>query len=109
MCRKMREENMRNITASICSRIRQETVCMSDTGEDMSSPMYGVVTNCFRDTISFIRWDGMHSDFRQKTTRPKWASIRQSPQRKDRKSTRLNSSHVSISYAVFCLKKKNKK
>src|SRR5699024_12466317 len=27
-------------------------------------------------------------------------------QRPDRKSTRLNSSHVSISYAVFCLKKK---
>src|SRR5437868_15203952 len=27
----------------------------------------------------------------------------------DRKSTRLNSSHVSISYAVFCLKKKKKK
>src|SRR5207249_11870516 len=40
---------------------------------------------------------------------------RQNPQRPakafypDRKSTRLNSSHVSISYAVFCLKKKNKK
>src|SRR5690554_7064370 len=27
----------------------------------------------------------------------------------DRKSTRLNSSHVRISYAVFCLKKKKKK
>src|SRR5690606_41757744 len=27
---------------------------------------------------------------------------------KDRKSTRLNSSHVKISYAVFCLKKKKK-
>src|SRR6266704_2208655 len=27
--------------------------------------------------------------------------------RRDRKSTRLNSSHVSISYAVFCLKKKS--
>src|SRR5436309_6611326 len=27
----------------------------------------------------------------------------------DRKSTRLNSSHVKISYAVFCLKKKNMK
>src|SRR5690625_6476010 len=26
----------------------------------------------------------------------------------DRKSTRLNSSHVAISYAVFCLKKKNR-
>src|SRR5690349_24221956 len=29
--------------------------------------------------------------------------------RQDRKSTRLNSSHVEISYAVFCLKKKKKK
>src|SRR5690349_24996618 len=29
-------------------------------------------------------------------------------QRADRKSTRLNSSHVEISYAVFCLKKKKK-
>src|SRR5689334_24261361 len=29
--------------------------------------------------------------------------------REDRKSTRLNSSHSSISYAVFCLKKKKKK
>src|SRR5207248_5768947 len=29
--------------------------------------------------------------------------------RRDRKSTRLNSSHRTISYAVFCLKKKNKK
>src|SRR5438309_8106265 len=29
------------------------------------------------------------------------------PGRQDRKSTRLNSSHSSISYAVFCLKKKN--
>src|SRR6266496_5810587 len=28
------------------------------------------------------------------------------PGRRDRKSTRLNSSHVEISYAVFCLKKK---
>src|SRR5437660_5353094 len=33
---------------------------------------------------------------------------RPSPTR-DRKSTRLNSSHVAISYAVFCLKKKTKK
>src|SRR5690606_40367856 len=28
---------------------------------------------------------------------------------RDRKSTRLNSSHVKISYAVFCLKKKNRR
>src|SRR2546426_2083482 len=31
------------------------------------------------------------------------------PGRRDRKSTRLNSSHLVISYAVFCLKKKKKK
>src|SRR5207244_5321826 len=33
---------------------------------------------------------------------------RTEPARVDRKSTRLNSSHQIISYAVFCLKKKNK-
>src|SRR5438445_5767901 len=31
------------------------------------------------------------------------------PETEDRKSTRLNSSHANISYAVFCLKKKKKK
>src|SRR5205807_7848276 len=31
------------------------------------------------------------------------------PRSRDRKSTRLNSSHLVISYAVFCLKKKKKK
>src|SRR6266853_5441196 len=35
---------------------------------------------------------------------PRWL-----PQMSDRKSTRLNSSHSQISYAVFCLKKKKKK
>src|SRR5699024_12146270 len=34
------------------------------------------------------------------------AMLEQSALLEDRKSTRLNSSHVSISYAVFCLKKK---
>src|SRR5438477_5894959 len=34
-------------------------------------------------------------------------NVRRGGSRIDRKSTRLNSSHMSISYAVFCLKKKN--
>src|SRR5256885_17033781 len=34
--------------------------------------------------------------------------VRHHPGRRDRKSTRLNSSHLVISYAVFCLKKKKK-
>src|SRR3712207_7868048 len=36
------------------------------------------------------------------------ASLRALAMSSDRKSTRLNSSHANISYAVFCLKKKNK-
>src|SRR3712207_6453565 len=35
-----------------------------------------------------------------------WATSSPPPRHKDRKSTRLNSSHANISYAVFCLKKK---
>src|SRR2546426_4961956 len=41
---------------------------------------------------------------------PSFAAPASPPRRSwaDRKSTRLNSSHLVISYAVFCLKKKNK-
>src|SRR2546430_11949534 len=39
---------------------------------------------------------------------PDQQSHRGDARRPDRKSTRLNSSHSQISYAVFCLKKKNK-
>src|SRR3712207_8270725 len=44
---------------------------------------------------------------------PRWGSdpealaVGRVQERRDRKSTRLNSSHANISYAVFCLKKKN--
>src|SRR5690606_42105127 len=49
--------------------------------------------------------DGGFQRGRKNRSRP---SIRKKPHRQDRKSTRLNSSHVKISYAVFCLKKKKK-
>src|SRR5438270_10561964 len=39
---------------------------------------------------------------------PELRLLRASPLAEDRKSTRLNSSHSQISYAVFCLKKKKK-
>src|SRR5438034_7439813 len=38
-----------------------------------------------------------------------WHGKSEAPTCQDRKSTRLNSSHTVISYAVFCLKKKKKK
>src|SRR3712207_7829065 len=44
-------------------------------------------------------WNPLHVDGNQAD----WTKIRE-----DRKSTRLNSSHANISYAVFCLKKKNR-
>src|SRR2546430_11946496 len=39
-------------------------------------------------------------------TRSSWSSVSNGRAEADRKSTRLNSSHSQISYAVFCLKKK---
>src|SRR5699024_11807812 len=54
-------------------------------------------TTLFRSTRSPVRL----------RRRRRWRPRKRMP-RKDRKSTRLNSSHVSISYAVFCLKKKRK-
>src|SRR5216683_6863793 len=47
--------------------------------------------------------------FRTRSTQPQPPPLAEPlAQRKDRKSTRLNSSHDQISYAVFCLKKKKK-
>src|SRR5699024_12777032 len=44
-------------------------------------------------------WEACRSDVQE-------ANSRHTANNTDRKSTRLNSSHVSMSYAVFCLKKK---
>src|SRR6266511_2572038 len=55
----------------------------------------------FPYTTLFRPDPAQHLDSAQRTGRH-----RQPP--RDRKSTRLNSSHVKISYAVFCLKKKKK-
>ena len=45
--------------------------------------------------------------FHPGSNRP-WFQALVIPPDPDRKSTRLNSSHITISYAVFCLKKKKK-
>src|SRR3712207_8049242 len=48
--------------------------------------------------------DGADLVLRRGAARPAQRAVRRGP--RDRKSTRLNSSHANISYAVFCLKKK---
>src|SRR5437899_9909116 len=58
----------------------------------------GIVKNPFEVDVSIIRPREVHGDLRLIAH---WLTNR------DRKSTRLNSSHLGISYAVFCLKKKN--
>src|SRR5438309_6117282 len=53
---------------------------------------------------SYAKWDGHSGRFNLSLIKENLIQKAQ-----DRKSTRLNSSHSSISYAVFCLKKKKKK
>src|SRR5438045_5310430 len=62
-----------------------------------------------------VKKDGSRTDFdRDKLMGSMMLALRKRPvatdeiEVGDRKSTRLNSSHLGISYAVFCLKKKNK-
>src|SRR5438132_5956750 len=58
-------------------------------------------TTLFRSCADVVGWDVAQVDYlREFVSRSR---------KRDRKSTRLNSSHTVISYAVFCLKKKNKR
>src|SRR5947209_18592889 len=54
-------------------------------------------TTLFRSVLALLQADRVHHRLALDALEPG----------KDRKSTRLNSSHANISYAVFCLKKKN--
>src|SRR5437868_10119450 len=60
----------------------------------------------FPYTTLFRSWSDADRGRRQLRRRQSLVLRDRGSQAIDRKSTRLNSSHVSISYAVFCLKKK---
>src|SRR2546429_1234256 len=62
----------------------------------------------FPYTTLFRSLSHYDSQLRLYSALPPVAECGQASHRLDRKSTRLNSSHGYISYAVFCLKKKNK-
>src|SRR3712207_8756776 len=61
--------------------------------------IYGVLEKQFR---------GYYEEANKKSGKTGEVLLQILESRLDRKSTRLNSSHANISYAVFCLKKKNK-
>src|SRR5690349_25049105 len=68
-------------------------------------------TTLFRSDLRLVHARRPIHHPRPRTLLPPNRSPRSHPRQlpRDRKSTRLNSSHVEISYAVFCLKKKNKR
>src|SRR2546429_4180007 len=57
---------------------------------------------------TLFRSDACRGDWRKRRGLQRTRCFRAPAAERDRKSTRLNSSHGYISYAVFCLKKKNK-
>src|SRR5436190_16372634 len=77
------------------------------TADDESHPTFsadGHTLYFLRNTPNFAHWTVMISQWRN----GRWLEPEEVERVAiDRKSTRLNSSHTVISYAVFCLKKKN--
>src|SRR5690554_7161020 len=78
--------------------VGQATLLQSDEGD------YHVVGEMVTEPEEYFG-EGFGIAFRQRDT----ALAERFNEALDRKSTRLNSSHVRISYAVFCLKKKKKR
>src|SRR2546422_6932183 len=89
-----------------CSRDWSSDVCSSDLSPSRlrSSAVSPIPVSAMINTI----WPSPEGNCADTVTVPPdgiaWIALRT-----DRKSTRLNSSHGYISYAVFCLKKKKKK
>src|SRR5690606_40322250 len=68
---------------------------------------YILITKLLEQRKIFSQYRNVRSQFwRAGTLREGVAKLDKNSAWRDRKSTRLNSSHVKISYAVFCLKKK---
>src|SRR2546430_5992053 len=68
-------------------------------------PIYNLSEKELKTLHKYLQ-DSLQHGWIQESTSPAGALILFVPKKEDRKSTRLNSSHSQISYAVFCLKKK---
>src|SRR2546422_2019980 len=96
-------ESPRHLFVSLAIRVGQ--VVLGGVGEDDAEPERGIegVPLDHRDVVGGIGL--LHLDREVEPGRP---ATQHDDLHGDRKSTRLNSSHGYISYAVFCLKKKKK-
>src|SRR5256885_5377513 len=63
-----------------------------------------MVAQVLKQVAKDMPWDTITAEWRGAVTKDAIAEAVELAQRTDRKSTRLNSSHLVISYAVFCLK-----
>src|SRR2546422_7231120 len=79
----------RSVVTTTLVAVAAATAALPRSGARYTGPTNSKVVNGFGNTVTFLA--GSRS------------------QKRDRKSTRLNSSHGYISYAVFCLKKKKKR
>src|SRR5690349_22997429 len=102
---------MANYSGPVCRFCRREGAKLYLKGERCYTPKCAIERRAFAP--------GMHGQARKRKTSDYGLQLRAKQkarriygllekQFRDRKSTRLNSSHVEISYAVFCLKKKTK-
>src|SRR5258707_14515074 len=65
-----------------------------------------VTNGSFRFSWGAVNGRTYRVQWKQHLSAPGWNDLTNVTTSRDRKSTRLNSSHANISYAVFCLKKK---
>src|SRR2546422_5024705 len=63
---------------------------------------------CTHRFLAFLWWPGINTSREYNRISVRYPVLLSPALEEDRKSTRLNSSHGYISYAVFCLKKKKK-
>src|SRR5690606_41062479 len=84
---------------------RSETVRLQEEGRGEDEPPLADEAN--ESGLAAARAEALvERRFAQVPTSDPLRKLSREAARRDRKSTRLNSSHVKISYAVFCLKKK---